>query len=99
MGISPQRWFKTIRRLLIKLGFKQSSWDQCLFYKIQEGDVLNFVLLFVDDLLIACEDKELEKAIMLAMVAEFEGVSTQEGDTISYLGFTITQSEGQITLD
>jgi len=32
MGISPQRWFKTIRRLLRSLGFSQSSWDQCLFY-------------------------------------------------------------------
>jgi hypothetical protein len=98
MGISPQRWFKTIRRLLRSLGFSQSSWDQCLFYKT-EGDVLNFVLLFVDDLLVACENKELEKAIMKAMVAAFEGVSTQEGDTISYLGFTITQTKDQITLD
>ena len=26
MGISPQRWFKTIRRLLRKIGFKESSW-------------------------------------------------------------------------
>ena len=99
MGISPQRWFKTIRLLLIKLGFLQSSWDQCLFYKTEEGDVLNFVLLFVDDLLIACENKELETAIYEAMIAEFEGVSTQEGDTISYLGFTITQSNDNITLD
>jgi len=99
MGISPQRWFKTIRKLLRKLGFKESSWDPCFFYKTEEGDVLNFVLLYVDDLLIACENKELETAIYDAMIAEFEGVSTQEGDVISYLGFTITQSDGQITLD
>jgi len=99
MGISPQRWFKTIRKLLRKLGFKESSWDPCFFYKTEEGDVLNYVLLYVDDLLIACENKKLEKEIHDAMVAEFEGVSTQEGDVISYLGFTITQSDGQITLD
>ncbi len=28
MGISPQRWVKTIRRLLRSLGIKESSWDQ-----------------------------------------------------------------------
>ena len=99
MGISPQRWFKTIRKLLIHLGFIQSSWDQCLFYKTEAGDILNFVLLFVDDLLVACENKILERRIREEMIAAFEGVSTQEGDTISYLGFTISQFKDQITLD
>jgi hypothetical protein len=99
MGISPQRWFKTIRELLRKLGFLQSSWDLCFFFKIESGDVLNFVLLFVDDLLIACENKSLEARIGEEMIAEFEGVSTQEGDVLSYLGFTITQTKDQITLD
>ena len=99
MGISPQRWFKTIRRLLRKIGFKESSWDQCFFYKNEEGDVLNFVLLFVDDLLIACENKTLENQISESMISKFEGVSTQDDDVISYLGFTITQTNNHITLD
>ena len=99
MGISPQRWYKTIRELMRKLGFSESSWDPCFFFKIEKNDVLNFVLLYVDDLLIACENKKLEIEIGKAMIAEFEGVSTQEGDNISYLGFTITQTNEQITLD
>jgi hypothetical protein len=95
---SPQRWFLTIRKVLLKLGFKASEYDPCLFYKM-EGEKLNLLLLYVDDMLLMFENPELAGILKDALIAEFEGVTTQEGDIISFLGITITQSESEITLD
>ena len=95
---SPQRWFFTIRKVLLKLGFTASQFDPCLFFK-KEGDKLNLLLLYVDDMLLAFESPELADILKEALIQEFEGVTTQEGDVISFLGITITQSESEITLD
>ena len=95
---SPQRWFLTIRKVLLQLGFKASEFDPCLFFKI-EGEKLNLLLLYVDDMLLAFENAELVNILHEALIKEFEGVTTQEGDVISFLGITITQSESEITLD
>ena len=95
---SPQRWYMTIRKVLLQLGFKASEFDPCLFIK-KEGDKLNLLLLYVDDMLLAFENEELAEILKEALIQEFEGVTTQEGDVISFLGITITQSESEITLD
>ena len=95
---SPQRWFLTIRKVLLELGFTASEFDPCLFFK-KEGDKLNLLLLYVDDMLLAFENAELTEVLHNALIKEFEGVTTQEGDVISFLGITITQSESEITLD
>ena len=95
---SPQRWFMTIRGVLLKLGFTASQYDLCLFHK-KEGDKLNLLLLYVDDMLLAFESADLADILKEALIREFEGVTTQEGDVISFLGITITQSESEITLD
>ena len=98
MAISPQRWFYTILDGMKSLGFQQSLHDPCFFHKI-EGDVWNCALLFVDDILPACENKLLLNQIHEMLIREFEGVSKQEGNILSYLGFTITQYHDRITLD
>jgi hypothetical protein len=95
---SPQRWFLTIRKVLLELGFNASEFDPCLFIK-KEGDKLNLLLLYVDDMLLAFENAELTEVLHNALIREFEGVTTQEGDIISFLGITITQSQSEITLD
>jgi hypothetical protein len=95
---SPQRWFLTIRKVLLDLGFTASEFDPCLFFK-KEGDKLNLLLLYVDDMLLAFENTELTEVLHNALIREFEGVTTQEGDIISFLGITITQSQSEITLD
>ena len=99
MAISPQRWFKTMDAVLRRLGFKPSEFDLCLYVLIEANDVMNLALLYVDDLALACENKDLERRIIEEMKEEFEGVSIQQGDAISYLGFNIRQSSEGISLD
>ena len=95
---SPQRWFKTIQAVLVKLEFKASIHDPCFFIK-QEGNELNLLLLYVDDMLLAFQNPKLADQLKCALIEEFEGVTTQDESTISFLGFTIRQSEAEITLD
>ncbi len=95
---SPQRWFKTIRKLLLSLGLTASEHDSCLFYKFV-GSEVNYLLLFVDDMLIAFQSQQLYTDLCAALFKTFGEISEQEGDVISFLGITITQSAGQITLD
>ena len=90
---SPRRWYITIVKVLLDLGFVRSEFCTCFFFKI-DGEVMNFVILFVDDLLTAIEDEELYKALDAAMIREFEGVSSQDGNTLLYLGIVIEQIPG-----
>lgn len=66
----------------------QKGWISC-----------DYILLYVDDMLIAFETAGLVKQLYEALVREFEGVTVQEGSVISFLGVTISQSESEITLD
>jgi hypothetical protein len=95
---SPKRWFDTISKVLLKQGFRASTLDPCLFYK-HDGEKLNLLLLYVDDMLLMFENQELVDILKEALIAEFEGVTCQEGAVISFLGTTITQTESEITLD
>ena len=65
----------------------------------KEGEKLNLLLLYVDDMLLAFESADLAGILKAALIQEFEGVTTQEGNVISFLGITITQTESEITLD
>jgi len=85
-------------KVLKEVGLKQSEHDSCLFYKIDNGK-RNYLLLFVDDMLIAFEDRELYAKLSEKLIEMFHDITDQEGDVISFLGITIRQTEKHITLD
>jgi hypothetical protein len=95
---SPQRWYQTITRVLRDIGLRQSEHDSCLFYKIDDNS-RNYLLLFVDDMLIAFQDADLYNALYAQLINMFGDITEQEGDVISFLGITIRQNEKHITLD
>ena len=45
---SGKLWYEHYTRNLIKEGYKQSSYDPCLFYRINEHEI-TYICLFVDD--------------------------------------------------
>jgi hypothetical protein len=95
---SPRKWYLRIRALLIKLGLKASEHDSCLFYMFG-GSEVNYLLLFVDDMLIAFQSASLKIALTEELNKAFGEVSEQTGDVISFLGITIRQTEEFISLD
>ena len=95
---SPQRWYDTIRNILEGIGMQATSGDKCLFYELQNG-YKNYLLLFVDDMLIAFQSEELLQRLSEALINAFGEITDQVGPVMSFLGITITQSNEEITLD
>jgi len=95
---SPRKWYLKIRELLLSIGMVASQHDSCLFMKF-EGDKVNYLLLFVDDMLIAFQSEALKEQLAKALDDALGEVSEQKGDVISFLGITIRQTPEFISLD
>jgi hypothetical protein len=94
---SPRRWFETVMKILVRLGFRSSEHDNCLMYIIDT--TFNYILLFVDDILVVCQRSDLVDNLKASLEEAFEEITTQSGPVISFLGFRILQSDSHITLD
>lgn len=59
---SPRQWYKRFDSFMIKQGFHRSSYDNCVYIqKLRGGDYI-YLLLYVDDMLIASKSKvEIDK--------------------------------------
>nr|GEV16929.1 retrovirus-related Pol polyprotein from transposon TNT 1-94 [Tanacetum cinerariifolium] len=54
---SPRQWYKRFNEYMFSNGFKRSSYDICVYYRsYAPGDYI-YLLLYVDDMLIACKSK------------------------------------------
>jgi len=93
---SPLRWFETMEELLLELGFVQSIHDPCFFYKIiklaNNHLIRNYLVLYVDDMLIAFQSDAEYKNLIDKMVERFGDVSTVESNKLSFLGLNITST-------
>jgi Reverse transcriptase (RNA-dependent DNA polymerase). len=86
-------WHELLKSGLLKLGFKQSQVEPCLFMK---QDIV--CLLYVDDtLFFSTDDKLIDKHISALQSLQFE--LTDEGDVDTFLGVKLTNNpDGSITM-
>jgi hypothetical protein len=54
-------WWKDLRKALLELGYSQCPFDQCLFYRIRADGTMTFLATWVDDVIIATNDPEINK--------------------------------------
>ena len=73
---SPRMWNKTIDDFMISLGFDKCESDHCVYVMRKVGedgsDNLVFVVIYVDDLIIACNSSALLSTIKNALNKRFE---------------------------
>nr|GEZ87294.1 retrovirus-related Pol polyprotein from transposon TNT 1-94 [Tanacetum cinerariifolium] len=54
---SPKQWYKRFDEYILNNGFKCSSYDNCVYYRSYAPGAYIYLLLYVDDMLIACKSK------------------------------------------
>ncbi|GJV54506.1 retrovirus-related pol polyprotein from transposon TNT 1-94 [Tanacetum coccineum] len=54
---SPRQWYKRFDEYMLSNGFKRSSYDSCVYYRSYAPGEYIYLLLYVDDMLIACKSK------------------------------------------
>lgn len=69
---SPRQWYKRFDQFTIQKDYKRSNFDSCVYFKEVTKNKYIYLLLYVDDMLLAYQDsKEIDK-LKRMVKAEFE---------------------------
>jgi len=63
---SPRQWYKRFDSYMIQIGYKSCEYDCCVYVKSLDDGSFIFMLLYVDDMLIAA--KNLDDVVGLNML-------------------------------
>ncbi|GJU72776.1 retrovirus-related pol polyprotein from transposon TNT 1-94 [Tanacetum coccineum] len=72
---SPRQWYKRFDVYMISNGFSRSNYDSCVYFKEFAPGMYIYLLLYVDDMLIACKSKseiEYTKGLFFLMQKQFD---------------------------
>lgn len=89
---SPRAWYECFNKFLMELKFQRSRYDYCLYFK-RENDLTVYILLFVDDLLICCQDQSVIDDIKNKLSDKFKMKNL--GKVKNYIGIDIEYNYGQ----
>lgn len=95
---SPRAWYECFDNYLLSLNFVRSKTDYCLYRLSEEVDI--YLILFVDDLLICCKDKN--RLIHVKKLLQDRLFKMKDLGVIkTYLGIHVDYDykEGILTLD
>ncbi|RVW67898.1 Retrovirus-related Pol polyprotein from transposon TNT 1-94 [Vitis vinifera] len=68
---SPRLWYKRFDKYMLDIGFNRSSHDGCVYFKLTEDNMV-YILLYVDDMLVACKEKRHLEQVKEILKAKFE---------------------------
>ncbi|KAG8481856.1 hypothetical protein CXB51_027225 [Gossypium anomalum] len=69
---SPRQWYKRFDSFITSYDFKISSFDSCVYFKKNSDGSFVYLLLYVDDMLIATKEKEEVRKVKAQLSEEFE---------------------------
>ncbi|KAG8480843.1 hypothetical protein CXB51_025300 [Gossypium anomalum] len=69
---SPRQWYKRFDSFMTSHDFKRSSFDSCVYFKKNNNGSFVYLLLYVDDMLIAAKDKGEIRKVKAQLSEEFE---------------------------
>lgn len=89
-------WNKTLDKALVGLGFTRMGSETCL-YVFRDGDKVCFLVVYVDDLLLAASDRPFMDAIKKKLAATYK---MRDMGAASYiLGIAITRDRARRTIE
>ena len=94
---APRAFYSCLHRYLVeKLGFKRTMKDYCLYVRREEDGTTTFIIVYVDDLTLACSDLEVLEKIKKKLSIRFE---LTDGGEIDYmLKMQITRNRAKKTI-
>ncbi|KAJ9536138.1 hypothetical protein OSB04_un000681 [Centaurea solstitialis] len=92
---SPRQWYKKFDLFMLSLGFERSEKDACVYHR-QSGGIFTYLLLYVDDMLIACRDPSEIVRLKDKLKSEFE--MKDLGAAQKILGMEIVRDRKSCTL-
>lgn len=69
---SPRQWYKRFDSYMVKLGYTRSSYDCCVYYNRLKDDSFIYLVLYIDDMLIAAKKKYDIQKLKGLLSTEFE---------------------------
>ncbi|CAI7801141.1 unnamed protein product [Closterium sp. NIES-53] len=90
---APREWYLKLREVLEEIGFTPSSAVHSLFM-LSEGEQRNFMVAYVDDILIFSPSSEFVKEVMLKLQDKFKCKAL--GDYLETLAANFGQIEGHV---
>ncbi|CAM8974082.1 unnamed protein product [Rhodiola kirilowii] len=69
---SPRLWYRRFDEFVFNCGFKRSDYDLCIYYKNVQGQSVIYLLLYVDDMLIASHDIAAINDLKVQLSTNFE---------------------------
>jgi histone deacetylase 1/2 len=93
---APRAWHQRFDSELIQYGFKVSSADPGMYVLSDPVDGQLYLLVYVDDILLASRSLSLITKVKRFVLDTFDGRDL--GDAVSYLGITITRDDDGIKI-
>ena len=69
---SPRQWYKRFDSYMIKLGFSRSPYDCCVYHNKADDGSMVYLVLYVDDMLIAAKSKSEVQKLKAQLSVEFD---------------------------
>jgi hypothetical protein len=69
---APRQWYKRFGSFMLAHGYSRSNYDHCIYLKQFPNGYFVYLLLYVDDMLIASHDKSLIVELKAQLSHEFD---------------------------
>ena len=92
---APHDWYTRFAEYLFTIGFTHSTSDNSLFI-LNQGPVMAYVLLYVDDIILTASSDDLRKSIISLLSLEF--AMKDLGSLSFFLGIVVTRHVGGLFL-
>ena len=96
---SAKLWYEHLKATLEEIGFVANPVDRCVLNLSKVGKKQVTICIYVDDLLITCEDESTIAEVLLHLEGKYGKMAVQRGPVYSYLGMLIDfKKEGMISI-
>ncbi|CAJ2640159.1 unnamed protein product [Trifolium pratense] len=95
---SPRQWYRRFDDFLLKTGFVRSNYDSCVYMMKRNEKVILYLLLYVDDILMASSDKHEIQKLKEKLNGEFEMKDLGNAKRILGMDILRDRSKGELFL-